>query len=79
MQETIKRLRWQCRRGMLELDLLLSTFLDKHYLKLSASEQALFAQLLTYSDRDLYCYLVNQQPVDNEQAQMLIKRIRGDA
>ena len=29
MDET--RLRWQCRRGMLELDLMLETFVEKRY------------------------------------------------
>ncbi|MGH8753044.1 MAG: succinate dehydrogenase assembly factor 2, partial [Burkholderiales bacterium] len=27
----MNRLRWNCRRGMLELDLVLTGFLDKHY------------------------------------------------
>lgn len=78
-EEKIKRLRWQCRRGMLELDLLLLAFLDKSYLKLSASEQYLFEQLLTYSDHELYQYLIKYQAIENEQMQALIKRINcGD-
>lgn len=78
LQEKIKRLRWQCRRGMLELDLILVAFLDKNYLNLSASYQDLFEQLLTYSDQDLYHYLIKRQSIENEKLQALIKRIICD-
>lgn len=73
MQEKLKRLRWQCRRGMLELDLVLLTFLDKNYLNLSVADQELFEQLLAHSDQELYCYLIKRQPVENAAMQILIE------
>ncbi len=76
LQERIKRLRWQCRRGMLELDLLLGAFLDRHYLNLSAVDKNLFEQLLTYSDQDLYRYLMKRQFVEDQAMQALIERVR---
>ena len=75
LQEKLKRLRWQCRRGMLELDLVLLTFLDKNYLNLSTADQELFEQLLTYSDQELYCYLIKRQPIENGAMQILIERV----
>ena len=75
LQEKLKRLRWQCRRGMLELDLVLLTFLDKNYLNLSAADQELFEQLLTHSDQALYCYLIKRQPIENAAMQILIERV----
>jgi antitoxin CptB len=75
LQEKLKRLRWQCRRGMLELDLVLLTFLDKNYLNLSAADQELFEQLLTHSDQELYCYLIKRQPIENGAMQILIERV----
>ena len=48
LQEKIKRLRWQCRRGMLELDLLLGAFLDQYYLNLSIFKSSLQYILLLY-------------------------------
>lgn len=75
LHDKLKRLRWQCRRGMLELDLLLGGFLDKDYLNLNAGDQALFEQLLTYSDQDLYCHMIKRQPVANAAMQILIERI----
>jgi antitoxin CptB len=73
LQEKLKRLRWQCRRGMLELDLVLLTFLDKNYLNLSVADQELFEQLLAHSDQELYCYLIKRQPVENAAMQILIE------
>lgn len=75
LQEKLKRLRWQCRRGMLELDLILQAFLDKSYLKLSSEDQDQFEQLLTYSDDVLYSYLIKRQPIANARMQALVERV----
>jgi len=44
------RIAWRCRRGLLELDLLLGEFFDKHYRHLSPHERAAFVRLLDLSD-----------------------------
>ena len=49
-----ERLRWQCRRGMLELDQLLSTFLEQGYERLSGEHKVLFHRLLEEDDARLY-------------------------
>ncbi|WP_338074116.1 succinate dehydrogenase assembly factor 2 [Halochromatium glycolicum] len=54
------RLRWQCRRGMLELDLLLNRFLDSGYAALDGQGRADFVRLLGYSDQILQDWLVGQ-------------------
>lgn len=74
-EERIRRLGWQCRRGMLELDLVLQSFLDQHYLNLNSHDKDLFEQLLTYSDQDLYGYLIKRQPVPHEAMQALTERV----
>ena len=43
--------RWQCRRGMLELDLLLNNFVDKKVNTLSEQEKQSFELLLSYPDQ----------------------------
>jgi len=45
-----RRLRWQCRRGMRELDLLLLDFLERGYEALAPEEKAAFERLLEYPD-----------------------------
>jgi succinate dehydrogenase flavin-adding protein (antitoxin of CptAB toxin-antitoxin module) len=47
------RIRWRCRRGLLELDLILKRFLDNHFDRLDARQRDLFNQLLDESDNDL--------------------------
>jgi len=48
------RLRWKCRRGLLELDLVLERFLRRHMSTLSDEELGLLGELLDYPDHDLW-------------------------
>lgn len=48
-----RRVSWQCRRGMLELDELLQTFFDHRYAGLSSNERACFERLLGLADQEL--------------------------
>jgi antitoxin CptB len=50
----LDRVRWQCRRGMLELDLVLSRFLERHFAGLPADQRAAFKALLAHSDSVLW-------------------------
>lgn len=62
----INRVRWASRRGMLELDLVLEPFVEKHYLALPARQQASFCKLLESEDQDLYRWFMRQaDPIDN--------------
>ncbi|MFV2004666.1 MAG: succinate dehydrogenase assembly factor 2 [Gammaproteobacteria bacterium] len=45
--------KWQCRRGMLELDLLLNNFVDKEVRNLTAEQKQTFELLLSYPDQTL--------------------------
>jgi antitoxin CptB len=51
--EELNRLRWQCRRGLLELDLVLERFLERHGERLQGEHLASFKTLLEYADNDL--------------------------
>jgi antitoxin CptB len=59
--ETMRRLRWQCRRGLLELDLQFTRFLEQHYSTLNAVEQGAFQRLLEQPDQTLFAWLQGQQ------------------
>jgi len=47
------RIRWRCRRGLLELDLVLEAFLARGYGRLDAGQRRLFDELLERPDNDL--------------------------
>jgi len=58
--DPLRRLRWQCRRGLLELDLLLGNFLETQYQQLSDKKKAAFVALLQYSDQELLYWFTDQ-------------------
>lgn len=59
------RLQWKCRRGMLELDILLSSFLQNGYETLDDADLERFSQLLEYEDNPLFELLMGKmQPAD---------------
>lgn len=67
MKNDIARLRWQCRRGMRELDLVLQGFLNSNFSSLSTDDQARFELLLELPDPDLCTYLLRRdEPKDHE-------------
>jgi len=59
-QKELSRIRWQCRRGMLELDLFLQSFLEKEYLQLSLKQKETFERLLEIPDQMLLDYLMGR-------------------
>ena len=68
----IGRLRWRCRRGMRELDRLLSGYLERDYRRSSPAEQRLFHELLELQDPQLYAYVLGrEQPSDPKQAALI--------
>ena len=69
-------LRWKCRRGMLELDLLLNRFLDKHYASLDTQAEASLLGLLDYPDQVLHDLLVNGVRSADEGIDCIVQRIR---
>ena len=65
MNAELSKLRWACRRGMLELDSMLAPFFEHHYLDLSAPLQQDFQRLLECSDLELFrCLLRAETPSD---------------
>ena len=61
----LARLRWRCRRGTREMDLLLESFLDECYGDLPGDQQLAFAHLLNESDVDILEWVMGKtQPAD---------------
>ena len=56
------RLRWQCRRGMRELDQLLVRYLEQHYETADEIEKAAFEAFLSLPDPQLMRYLLSKEP-----------------
>ncbi len=56
------RTRWHCRRGMLELDLVLNRFMDRHYRGLDAAQRHAFGELLELQDHELWEVIAGLAP-----------------
>lgn len=70
------RIRWACRRGMLELDLFLMPFFENCYSDLSQAEKALFKALLSEHDPILYAWLMGFEPVSKKEFSAIVDKIR---
>ncbi len=69
----MSRLRWRCRRGMAELDIMLDNFLTYGYLQLDQHKKTVFYKMLEYPDNELHDYLIlKTQPRDREIQDVII-------
>ena len=59
----LERARWRCRRGLLELDIILQRFMDEHYMQLDEAELQQFETLLSLSDNDLWDMIAAKKTV----------------
>lgn len=64
---SMARLRWRCRRGMRELDMVFQRYLDQRYAQAPPTEQRAFEALVELQDPQLLNYLVGREtPADPE-------------
>jgi len=52
-----RRLAWRCRRGMLELDIVLQRFVANHFKGLNLAEMQAFDEMLELPDNDFWALL----------------------
>ena len=73
---SISKIRWQCRRGMRELDELLSGYIESSYQKISNEEKKAFNKLLELSDPELVKLLLTPYQSEDPQVNDMIKKIK---
>lgn len=69
--------RWQCRRGMLELDLLLNNFLDKKVNTLTQQQKKTFELLLSYPDQILLDLLLGNSVSSDQEISTIVQQIQS--
>ena len=79
LHDEVKRLRWQCRRGMKELDLLLTRFLDQTYSSASSETQANFVRLLAVEDDLLWAWMMGRSKSTDPEINAIVQCICGTA
>ena len=76
-RENYERLRWRCiRRGLLEVDIALTGFLDQKFELLSDDEQQAFAELANMEDHDLWHLISGQAEIDDPRLAHVVTMIR---
>ncbi len=75
----INRLRWACRRGMLELDLVLLPFLENTFSSLSEADQLLFEKLLEGEDQDMFGWFLRRVEPEDPDTRRIVNIIRESA
>jgi len=71
----LRQLRWRCRRGMRELDVLLMGFMDTEYAAAGPSLKRAFEQLLTMQDPDIQALLAGRLPAEDPALDELVQRL----
>ena len=72
----LDRIRWRCRRGMLELDIVLQGFVDKHYMQLDEIELKHFDTLLSLPDNDLWDMITSKKTVEDIKLQPVLQLLQ---
>jgi len=73
----IARIKWACRRGMLELDFILNEFLAQGISNLSEAELDNFLHYLENADPDLYSWLMGYKQPESEADIVMTNIIRN--
>jgi len=73
----LNRLRWRCRRGMLENDLILARFLEARGAGLSEGDVAALDRLLDLADNELWDLLAGRIEPDDPALAPLVAVLRA--
>jgi antitoxin CptB len=75
-QRSRDRIHWHCRRGLLELDLVLERFVARHLDTLTAGQTEVFKELLAYEDNDLLDMVMGRAEPVNESLTAVLEMMR---
>ena len=69
---SLERVRWRCRRGLLELDIVLGRFVQQRYPAMNDEERVIFDELLDLPDTELWELITgNKKPIHAHQSVVL--------
>lgn len=69
------KIRWKCRRGMLELDIILENFYEQQFQILTDEEKILFSRLLDEPDPLLYNWLLGHDVTHDSRLKIILEKI----
>ncbi|EIJ43101.1 hypothetical protein BegalDRAFT_2247 [Beggiatoa alba B18LD] len=73
----LSKLKWRCRRGMKELDIVFFRYLEQAYPSASVEEKALFETILEWQDMEIYGYLLARSTPTDAQVVKFFEKLRS--
>ena len=73
----LDRLRWRCRRGLLELDIVLGRYLDRYAAGMERQELDALAELLDMPDNDLWDVVSGRSERYDPRLGSIVARLRA--
>jgi antitoxin CptB len=73
--EHVRRLRWHCRRGIKEVEVLLLPFFEQHYAELSEQDKQLFEKLLDQHDVDMFEWFTHRSVPEQEDLAKIVSMV----
>lgn len=70
------KLKWECRRGMLELDLILARFIEKELESLTEKQAEQLEKLLSCPDPDIFIWLMGAEQPNDEDLKTIVDFIQ---
>ncbi|GMQ91394.1 MAG: succinate dehydrogenase assembly factor 2 [Gammaproteobacteria bacterium] len=74
-EQESRRIRWHCRRGLLELDCVLLPFYEQHFDTLDLEDRQAFIHLLDQPDNDILAWLQKRQVPPENDLKLIIAKI----
>ena len=72
MADLKKKILWQCRRGLWELDAILVPFVEENFDDLNDINQCLFMELVSLEDVEMFDLLVNKKEPEDSKMKPLV-------
>ena len=76
-ERALSKLRWRCRRGLLENDLFIEKFFDRHASRLTVRQAEALGVLMDLSDNDLLDLLLGRKQPQDTLAQEDVINVLG--
>jgi antitoxin CptB len=76
-ERALSKLRWRCRRGLLENDLFIERFFNRHESGLTVRQAEALGDLMDLSDNDLLDLLLGRKSPEGELAREDVSHVLG--
>ena len=76
-ERALSKLKWRCRRGLLENDLLIERFFDRHQASLTVGQGEALHRLMDLPDNDLLDLLLRRKEPEGEMNRSDVREILG--